>query len=210
MYVYIHILYICAYVQREPLFPTLSSISTTRPNVTMVQPFKSPSLSPINHDTNPPSPTFFDRTSTSPLHRSPSQLSLQQRNLYQPPSTRPLSINSGTALSSSIKSTSSIGSPSGFPKFSSSFNHHKYGSTTRDGSFSSRRRSRSSLTNKSDGSTSERGSYNSVGYKKFLLFAAVYSLFDEKRKIMRYALYLIIFSLSLLHLIRTMMRLNLC
>ncbi|RHZ81065.1 hypothetical protein Glove_124g25 [Diversispora epigaea] len=155
--------------EREPLFPTLSSMSATRPNVTMVQPFKSPSLSPtpINHETNPPSPTFYDR----PLHRSPSQLSLQQRNLYQSPSTRPLSINSGAqTLSSSVRSTSSVGSPSGFPKFSSSFNHQKYersgGSTTRerDGSFSGRRYSRSSLTNKSDGSTSDRGSYNSSSF----------------------------------------------
>ncbi|CAG8770703.1 12268_t:CDS:2, partial [Acaulospora morrowiae] len=151
---------------RESLLPTLSSITTnTRPNVTLVQPFKSSSLSssPINHEMNMPSPIYFDRT--SPLHRSPSQPSLQQRNVYQQPSsTRPLSINGGTApLSSSVKSTSSAGSP-GIPKFSSSFSHYRYerssGSATRerDGSISSRRRSRSSLTNRSDGSS---GSFNS-------------------------------------------------
>ncbi|CAG8623739.1 7300_t:CDS:2, partial [Acaulospora colombiana] len=136
---------------RETQFST-SSMTTARPNVTLVQPFKSPSLSssPVNHE-NLSSPVYFDRTSTSPLPRSPSQQSLQQRNVYQS-STRPLPINGG--MSSSERSASSAGSP-GIPKFSSSFNHYKY---ERSGSVSSRRRSRSSLTNRSDGSS---GSFNS-------------------------------------------------
>ncbi|CAG8753831.1 17408_t:CDS:2, partial [Cetraspora pellucida] len=151
---------------REILYSSLFPTSTTRPTVTLVQPFKSPSLSssPVNHhEIMPPSPTLFERTSTSPLHRSPSQLSFQQRST----TARPMSIESGTipAMSSSVKSTSSAGSPSGFPKFSSSFTSftHRYdkatGSTTkeRDGSFSSRRRS----TIRSDGSTSDRGSISS-------------------------------------------------
>ncbi|KAF0482043.1 autophagy-related protein 13-domain-containing protein [Gigaspora margarita] len=127
-----------------------SFYSPTGPNVTLVKPFKSPSLSssPVNHDMMPPSPTLLDRMSTLHLHRSPSQLSFQQR---------------GTpTMSSSVKSTSSAGS---LPKFSSSFTSFTNrfdkttGSTTRerDGSFSSRRRS----TNRSDGSTSDRGSLNS-------------------------------------------------
>ncbi|CAG8502568.1 6796_t:CDS:10, partial [Dentiscutata heterogama] len=127
-----------------------SFYSPTGPNVTLVKPFKSPSLSssPVNHDMMPPSPTLLDRMSTLHLHRSPSQLSFQQR---------------GTpTMSSSVKSTSSAGS---LPKFSSSFTsftnrYDKVTSSTtreRDGSYSSRRRS----TNRSDGSTSDRGSLNS-------------------------------------------------
>ncbi|CAG8740612.1 2549_t:CDS:10, partial [Dentiscutata erythropus] len=127
-----------------------SFYSPTGPNVTLVKPFKSPSLSssPVNHEMMPPSPTLLDRMSTLHLHRSPSQLSFQQR---------------GTpTMSSSVKSTSSAGS---LPKFSSSFTSftNRYDKATssttreRDGSYSSRRRS----TNRSDGSTSDRGSLNS-------------------------------------------------
>ncbi|CAG8500395.1 18085_t:CDS:10 [Racocetra fulgida] len=86
--------------------------SHTLEPIMAMQPFKSPSLSssPVNHhEIMPPSPTLYERTSTSPLHRSPSQLSFQQRST----TTRPVSIESGTipAMSSSVKSTSSAGSP---------------------------------------------------------------------------------------------------
>ncbi|CAG8671867.1 8188_t:CDS:2, partial [Funneliformis mosseae] len=147
--------------QRDNL---MSSSPTSRPNVTLVQPFKSPSLSSSpSHADNLPSPTSSDRISSSPLHRSPSSLSLQQRSIYTTSSARPLSISGGATLSSSIKSTSSAGS---LPRFSSSFSyrHEKTGGSggrERDESISSRRRSRSSLTNRSDGSTSDRGSFNS-------------------------------------------------
>ncbi|CAI2186752.1 3156_t:CDS:10, partial [Funneliformis geosporum] len=147
--------------QRDNL---MSSSPTSRPNVTLVQPFKSPSLSSSpSHADNLPSPTSSDRISSSPLHRSPSSLSLQQRSIYASSTARPLSISGGATLSSSVKSTSSAGS---LPRFSSSFSyrHEKnsgFSGRERDESINSRRRSRSSLTNRSDGSTSDRGSFNS-------------------------------------------------
>ncbi|CAJ0823515.1 550_t:CDS:10 [Entrophospora sp. SA101] len=156
--------------QRDTLFPSGSSISTaTRPNVTLVQPFKksqSLSSSPSSQiDINIPSPTFPDRISSSPTNRSPSQISLQQRNTYTTPTGRPLSIGSiPMPLSSPVKSNSSFGSPVGIPKFSPSFSNRsdKGGSLKdRDNINGSRRRSKSSLTNRSDGSASDRGSINS-------------------------------------------------
>ncbi|RIA97215.1 autophagy-related protein 13-domain-containing protein [Glomus cerebriforme] len=130
------------------------NLSSSRPNVTLVQPFKSPSLSSSPSQDNLPSPTFSERS--SPLHRSPSSLSLQQR------SSRPLSLSGGGAtLSSSVKSNSSAGS---LTKFYTSFSYRherNSGSNGRESgreSVSSRKRSRSSLTNRSDGSG---GSFNS-------------------------------------------------
>ncbi|CAB4389752.1 unnamed protein product [Rhizophagus irregularis] len=122
------------------------NLSSSRPNVTLVQPFKSPSLSSSPSQDNLPSPTFSERS--SPLHRSPSSLSLQQR------SSRPLS--GGATLSSSVKSNSSAGSLT--TKFYSSFgNRHERSNGKESGreSVSSRKRS---LTNRSDGSG---GSFNS-------------------------------------------------
>ncbi|GBC04048.1 hypothetical protein RclHR1_05490011 [Rhizophagus clarus] len=125
------------------------NLSSSRPNVTLIQPFKSPSLSSSPSQDNLPSPTFSERS--SPLHRSPSSLSLQQR------SSRPLS--GYATLSSSVKSNSSAGSLT--TKFYSSFsNRHERnnGSNGRESgreSVSSRKRS---LTNRSDGSG---GSFNS-------------------------------------------------
>ncbi|CAB4432415.1 unnamed protein product [Rhizophagus irregularis] len=69
------------------------NLSSSRPNVTLVQPFKSPSLSSSPSQDNLPSPTFSERS--SPLHRSPSSLSLQQR------SSRP-SDGSGGSFNSSF------------------------------------------------------------------------------------------------------------
>jgi len=156
--------------QRDTLFPSGSPISTTtRPNVTFVQPFKksqSLSSSPSSqNDINIPSPTFLDRVTSSPTNRSPSQISIQQRNANTTSTGRPLSIGSiPMPLSSPAKSNSSFGSPVGTTKFSPSFSNRydKSGSSKdRDSSGGNRRRSRSSITNRSDGSTSDRGSINS-------------------------------------------------
>ncbi|CAG8580424.1 3119_t:CDS:2 [Paraglomus brasilianum] len=162
------------YGYRESLHPQGSPTASNRPTVTMIKPFKALSLSssPTSHPDNLPSPTNSDKgISSSPLYRSPSQVSLGPRYSSSPSSGRPLSIisNSG-ALSSSVKSTSSGGgSPSGNTlRFSSSFKSryertgNASGSRDKDGTVGGRRPSRSSLyTNRSDDTISERGSFSS-------------------------------------------------
>ncbi|CAG8502720.1 2799_t:CDS:10 [Ambispora gerdemannii] len=149
---------------RDTLQPPPSPVMSNRPNVTLVSPFKSPSLSssPTYLLTdNYPSSIYSDRASSSPLHRSPSSISLQ-RYAYasSPTSARSLPIGSGNMLSSSLKSNFSSGSPSTstFPKkFSTSFV-----SREKDWNIGGRRASKgSSLTNRSDDTASDRGSYNS-------------------------------------------------
>ncbi|KAG9301786.1 hypothetical protein G9A89_003333 [Geosiphon pyriformis] len=159
---------------RDLLHPPISPISGNRPNVTLVSPFKYPSLSSsptYPHIDNIPSPTFSDRVSSSPIQRSPSSVSLHQRYAYasSPTSARSLPIGSGNMLSSSLRSNSSSGSPSTFPKkFSSSFGHRYErpvgisGGREKEWNVGGRRTSKGSLlTNRSDDTTSDRGSYNS-------------------------------------------------
>ncbi|CAG8457384.1 4027_t:CDS:10 [Ambispora leptoticha] len=161
---------------RDALPLPSSPVMSNRPNVTLVTPFKSPSLSssPTYLLTdNYPSSVYSDRASSSPIHRSPSSISLQ-RYAYasSPTSARSLPIGSGNNLSSSVKSNFSSGSPGNFPKkFSTSFGYRneKPGVVSnnsvgreKDWNVGGRRTSKGSLlTNRSDDTASDRGSYNS-------------------------------------------------